>query len=240
QKSCWNANPKHWCDDGMSYSPGIIPGEGTCYRKFSKEEYLAAAEDMRDIVITLGADNPMTRLRTCLLYPENLEKLQQAMTDRSENAMNRILSICRVSPSDLRAYGEEALGHAPKTLEIGLSGGLVAGVGVEGSVVYAIPLQPRPDGRYFLTNGLGGGAGAAAGVDVTVGLTSDEMPTEHWAVDKGKSVNFSGKLLGSASVSIDFPERGITPNGFTVGGGVGIGAEIGTLIYTRDQYLYNF
>ncbi len=41
-------------------------------------------------------------------------------------------------------------------------------------------------------------------------------------------------------MSIDFPQRGITPNGFTIGGGAGVGAEVGTLIHTRDQYLYNF
>ena len=116
----------------------------------------------------------------------------------------------------------------------------MAGVGVEGSIAYAIPLEPQPDGRYFITNGLGGGAGAAAGVDVTVSLTGEQMPTAHWIAEKGRSVNFSGKALGSVSVSIDFPERDITPQGFTVGGGVGIGAEIGTVIFTRDQYLYNF
>lgn len=224
----------------MSYSPGVIPGEGTCHLKISKAEYVAAAKKMAGSVVALGLDNPMVRLRTCLIVPENLIRLKKAMTDRSENVMNRILKGCRVSPNDLKAYGQKALGYPPKTVAIGLSGGLAAGVGVEGSIAYAIPLQPNPDGRYFLTNGLGGGAGAAVGVDVTVGLSGEEMPTKHWAVDKGKSVNFSGKMMGSVSVSIDFPQRGITPNGFTVGGGVGVGAEVGTLIFTRDQYLHNF
>jgi hypothetical protein len=240
QKSCWNPNPKHWCDDGMSYSPGIIPTEGTCYRKYSKEEYIDAAKSMYNTVKTLGSENPLFRLRTCLLIPENLRKLREAMSGRSENSINRILSICGVSPDDLKDYGQSALGYAPNTLEIGLSGGLIAGVGAEGSVSYAIPLVARPDGRYFLTNGLGAGAGLAAGVDVTVSLSGETMPTKHWVSEKGKSVNFSGKALGSISLSIDFPERGITPGGFTVGAGTGIGAEIGTLIFTRDQYLYNF
>lgn len=240
QSSCWNANPKHWCDDGMSYSPGIVPDQGTCYRKFSKQEYQTAARGMFETIERLGMDNPLFRLRRCLLEPDNLQALQQAMSSRSENSVNRMLAVCGVSPDALQDYGRTVLGHAPRTLEIGLAGGAVAGVGIEGSISYAIPLHARPDGRYFLTNGLGAGAGAAAGVDVTVSLTGDVMPTEHWVSDKGRSLNFSGKALASLSVSIDFPERGITPHGFTVGAGVGVGAEIGTLVYTRDQYLYNF
>jgi len=240
QSSCWNLNPKHWCDDGNSYSPGVIPNEGTCQRKFSDEEYKAAAREMLHTVQRLGVENPLVSLRTCLLIPDNLAQLQEVMSSRSENGVNRILSICGVSPDALAAYGQRALGYAPKTLEIGLAGGLVAGIGAEAAISYAIPLVTRPDGRYFISNGVGGGAGAAVGGDVTVSLSGDQMPTAHWASDKGRSVNFSGKLLGSASVSIDFPERGITPSGFTLGGGVGIGAEIGTLMFTRDQYLYNF
>ncbi|MEX0828024.1 MAG: hypothetical protein WD005_03635 [Haliea sp.] len=240
QKSCWHANPKHWCDDGMSYSPGVLPNQGTCYRKYSKEEFRAAGERMYETIKTLGVDNPLFGLRTCLLRPENMEQLQDAMSDRSENGVNRILSICGVSPEALKAYGEKALGHTPRTLEIGLGGGVVAGIGVEGSITYAIPLQPRPDGRYFLTNALGGGAGVAGGVDVTVGLTGEQMPTEHWISEKGRSVNFSGKALAGGSVSIDFPEREITPHGFTIGAGVGAGAEVGTVFFTRDQYLYNY
>ena len=162
------------------------------------------------------------------------------MRSRSENGFNRILSICGAAPDDIKAYGQTVLGYAPKTIEIGLAGGLVAGIGAEAAISYAIPLVPRPDGRYFITNGLGGGAGAAVGGDVTVSLSGEAMPTGHWVSEKGRSVNFSGKLLGSVSVSIDFPERGITPSGFTVGGGVGVGAELGTIMYTRDQYLYNF
>ena len=253
QSSCWNLNPKHWCDDGLSYVSGVIPNQGTCQRKLSGDEYKAAAKGMLETIKTLGLENPVSRLRNCLLVPDNLVQLQQVMKQRSKNGINQILSICGVAPAQLKAYGQSVMGHAPKTLQIGLSGGLVAGVGVEGSISYAISLEnvvvldnpnrPElrlPEARYFLTNGVGGGAGLAAGVDVTVGLTGESMPTEHWAIDKGKSVNFSGRLLGSVSVSIDFPQRGITPNGFTIGGGAGVGAEVGTLIHTRDQYLYNF
>ncbi|MGB1139430.1 MAG: hypothetical protein ACPG1A_00955 [Halioglobus sp.] len=240
QSSCWNPNPKHWCDDGMTYSPGVIPNEGTCYRKYSKEEYLNAARGMYETIDKLGRQNPVFKLRSCLLKPENLEQLQSAMGSRSENSIDRLLSACGVSPKALQDYGRTVLGYAPRTLEIGLAGGAVAGVGIEGSISYAIPLQSRPDGRYFLTNGLGGGAGAAVGADVTVSLTGDTMPTEHWISEKGRSMNFSGKALASFSISIDFPERDITPSGFTIGAGLGVGAEIGTLIYTRDQYLYNF
>ena len=237
EKSCWNANPKHWCDDGFSYSPGVIPGEGTCYRKHTDEEYKAASQDIFNRVMTLGMDTPMMRLRTCLLIPENLEKLKEAMTGRSENGVNRLLSICRVSPDDLKEYGMAALGDEPQTLQIGLSGNLSLGVGLEGSISYAIPLHANPDGRYFLTNGLSAGVTAGGGVDVSVALTTEEMPTEHWAVDKGRSVSFSAKAAG---LSVDFPEREITPSGFTVSGGVGAGVDYGAVIVTRDQYLYNF
>jgi hypothetical protein len=240
QRSCWNANPKHWCDDGFKYSPGIIPNEGTCFRDYTDDEYRAAAQRVADSVQRIGMNNPMVNLRTCLLRPENLEQLRQVMQDRSENGVNRILSICGASPQDFMNYGTAVLGYEPKTLEIGLNAGLVAGIGADAALTYAIPLEPRPDGRYFITNGVSFGAGAAAGGDVSVALSGEEMPTKHWASDKGRSVNFSGKLLGSVSVSIDFPERGILPSGFTVGGGLGVGAEVGTITYTRDQYLYNF
>ena len=240
QKSCWNPNPRHWCDDGMSYSPGVLPNQGTCYRKLSKAEYKAAAKRMYETVKALGVENPMFRLRTCLLVPGNLSQLKNAMKERSKNGINRILSICGVSPQALKSYGERVLGAPPRTLEIGLSGGVMAGVGIEGSVSYAIPLVPRPDGRFFLTNGLGGGAGLAGGVDVTVGLTAEEMPIKDYVSEKGRSINFSGKALAGGGVSIDFPERDITPHGFTISGGVGAGAEYGTMIFTRDQYLKNW
>jgi len=240
QKSCWNANPKHWCDDGMSYSPGVIPNQGTCHRKLSREEYKAAARRMFEVVKSLGVENPAFRLRTCLLVPGNLTQLRNAMKERSENGINRLLSSCGVSPQALKAYGTKVLGAPPRTLEIGVSGGVIAGVGIEGSIAYAIPLVPRPDGRFFLTNGLGAGAGLAGGVDVTVGLTVEEMPIEDYVSEKGRSVNFSGKALAGGGVSIDFPERTITPHGFTISGGVGAGAEYGTVIFTRDQYLKNW
>ncbi|CAK6698427.1 hypothetical protein IFHNHDMJ_02428 [Synechococcus sp. CBW1107] len=240
QKSCWNPNPRHWCDDGMSYSPGVLPNQGTCYRKLSKAEYKAAAKRMYETVKALGVENPAFRLRTCLLVPGNLSQLKNAMKERSENGINRILSICGVSPQALKFYGERVLGAPPRTLEIGLSGGVMAGAGIEGSISYAIPLVPRPDGRFFLTNGLGGGAGLAGGVDVTVGLTVEEMPIEDYVSEKGRSINFSGKALAGGGVSIDFPERDITPHGFTISGGVGAGAEYGTVIFTRDQYLKNW
>jgi hypothetical protein len=240
QKSCWNANPKHWCDDGTSYSPGIVPNEGTCHKKLSKEEYKAAAQNMYNTVKTLGLENPVFRLRTCLLKRDNLEKLKKVMSDRSENGINQILGVCGVSPDALKEYGRSAMGQMPKTLQIGLSGSVVAGVGAEAAISYAIPLEPRPDGRYLITNGFSGGAGAAVGVDVTVGLSTEKMPTKHWVAEKGKSVGYSGKALGSVSIGINFPERGIEPTGFTVGAGAGVGAVVGTLTYTRDQYLFNF
>lgn len=65
------------------------------------------------------------------------------------------------------------------------------------------------------------------------------MPTEHWASEKGASVNFSGKYIGGAGVSTDFPEDSIKPSGFTLSGGAGIGAEVGVVMFTTDKYLYN-
>ena len=120
------------------------------------------------------------------------------------------------------------------SLFIEVGGVAVTGVGAEGAIGYAIPLVKKPDGRYYPTGGVGGGIGAVVGADVSVGLSSESMPTEHWATDKGKSVNFSGKATGAVSLSIDFPRDTAKRSGFTVSGGIGV------VIATWDKNLYNF
>ncbi|MFZ0488162.1 MAG: hypothetical protein WAL83_14290, partial [Arenicellales bacterium] len=32
QKSCWNVNPKKWCDPGLKYETKGLPGSGRCVR----------------------------------------------------------------------------------------------------------------------------------------------------------------------------------------------------------------
>lgn len=177
-------------------------------------------------------------LRSCLKQPGNFANLKKQMTGRSENGVNSILKQCNVNPGALQTYGQSATGRKSSTLFIELGAGAVAGVGAEGGIGYAIPLQRNPDGRYYLTGGVG--VGAAVGADVSVGLSNETMPTEHWASDKGKSVNFSGKAMGAVSVSVDFPDESAVPSGFTISGGIGLGAEIGVIIATHDKYLYNF
>jgi hypothetical protein len=240
QKSCWNANPAKWCDDGLHYVTKGMPGSGRCVKKATNDEIKAAASKAFQKIDALGSNNPLVNLRNCLKQPGVFGDLRQQMGKRSENGVNAILARCNASPTALRSYGQQATGEASSTLFIEVGGGAVAGVGAEGAIGYAIPLVKKPDGRYYLTGGVGGGVGAAVGADVSVGLSSETMPTEHWATDKGKSVNFSGKLMGAVSVSIDFPRGTAKPSGFTLSGGVGLGAEIGVVIATWDKYLYNY
>ena len=240
EKSCWNANPKKWCHGNLKYIPGGIPGKGRCVERISDSDLKSVAKNTFNKIDSLGKNNPLMNLRDCLLQPGNFAALKKQMGKRSENGINSILGRCNSSPSALKAYGKEATGTASSTLFIELGGGAVVVGGVEGAIGYAIPLESNPDGRYYLTGGAGGGAGVAVGADVSVGLTSETMPTKHWATDKGKSVNFSGKVMGAVSVSIDFPRHSATPSGFTISGGVGLGAEIGVVIFNWDKYLYNF
>ena len=198
------------------------------------------ANDAFKKIDALGSNNPLMNLRNCLKQPGNFAELKKQMGKKSENGINAILGRCNANPAALRSYGQQATGTESSTLFIEVGGGAVAGVGAEGAIGYAIPLVKKPDGRYYLTGGVGGGVGAAIGADVSVGLSSETMPTAHWATDKGKSVNFSGKLMGAVSVSIDFPRGTAKPSGFTISGGVGLGAEIGVVIATWDKYLYNF
>jgi hypothetical protein len=240
QSSCWHADPTKWCKGDLKYKPTGIPGQGTCIKRVTDNDLRSAAKPVFNKIDSLGRNNPLMDLRNCLSQPGTFANLRQQMLKRSENGMNSILKQCNVSPSALQAYGQNATGRQSNTLFIELGAGAVAGVGVEGGIGYAIPLQRNPDGRYYLTYGGGGGAGAAVGADVSVGLSNETMPTEHWANDKGKSVNFSGKAMGAVSVSVDFPDESATPSGFTLSGGVGLGAEIGVIIATNDKYLYNF
>jgi hypothetical protein len=240
EKSCWSADPRKWCDGNLKYAGTGIPGQGHCIERVTDADLKRVARDAFQKIDALGKNNPLMNLRNCLTQAGNLAALKEQMGKRSKNGVNAILGRCNTNPAALRSYGEQATGTESSTLFIEVGGGGVAGVGAEGAIGYAIPLVKKPDGRYYLTGGVGGGVGAAIGADVSVGLSSESMPTAHWATDTGKSVNFSGKLMGAVSVSIDFPRGTAKPCGFTVSGGVGLGAEIGVVIATRDKYLYNY
>lgn len=125
-------------------------------------------------------------------------------------------------------------------LSIAAIGSGVAYVGVEGAIGYRVQLRRNPEGRFYVAGGLSVGVGLAGGGDIAVGLSYENMPTNHWARDPGKSVGYSGKFVYGGGVSIDFPMDTIKPSGFTLSGGVGAGAEAGVITGSVDQYLYNF
>ncbi len=239
QKSCWSPNPANWCDGDLKYKPGIMPGAGRCVQRITKEEIFASAKEGYNRVTAIGELNPVTRLTRCLGDRDKLDALKDAMNDKSENAINTVLRECGLSYQMFRDYGYAALGTEAETLHIRLGGSAVLGIGAESAVGYALPLVPRPDGRFYITGGLGGGAGVAASGDVVVAVSTQVMPTNHWATDGGKSVNYSGKLLGGGGISIEFPSDSLEPTGIALSGSVGIGGEAGVLLYTADQYLYN-
>ncbi|MEE4279060.1 MAG: hypothetical protein V2I82_11390 [Halieaceae bacterium] len=268
EKSCWNINPARWCEGDLKYKPTGIPGQGRCIRRVSDDDLREVAGAVAAQIGKLGTNNPLNDLRNCLKRPERLAELQRALASRSANGVNALLRQCGVSPQALADYGNRVLGSFDtaaasrsaagvaarsvstrssssaddRTWSLAIGAGVsgVAKVGVEGGVGYRIELKSAPEARFFLSGGVAAGIGLAGGADVSVGLSYSSMPTEHWAREVGKSVSFSGKALYGGGVAIDFDSGALVPNGFTLSGGVGAGAEAALVTATGSLYLYNF
>lgn len=110
QQSCWHVNPKRWCNGGLKYKPTGVPGQGTCISRVSKDDLLEVSASVVDRIKTLGEDNPLRNLRTCLNQPENFAALQQALNEKSGNGVNDLLYKCGASPDELKSYGQAVLG----------------------------------------------------------------------------------------------------------------------------------
>lgn len=217
-----------------------IPPEAQDELEANREETRERARAVFDRVKQLGADNPMVSLRLCLMRPEILDKLKEAMRGRSENGINRLLRECGADPRSFIDYGELVLDSAPRALAIELGIGVTAGVGGEAGIGYVVPLQRNPDGRFYLTGGVGGGTALTAGGDVGVGISWETVPENHWAKEREMVVNFSGKVLAGGGVSVAFPQGIAVPSGVSIAGGVGLGFEAGNMLTTWTQYLHNY
>ena len=245
QKSCWNVNPAKWCDDGLQYQTKGLPGSGRCRHKIGQEQVKRVARQVYDRAQALGAHNPLTQLANCLHSGAHFGQLQKAMRSRSANGVNGVLAACDANPNALRSFGASTLGASnggaqTKALTIELGGTAVVVAGVQGGIGYVIELEKDPISRFYLTGGLGGGPGGeSASADLSLGLTSDSVPTGKWAKDQGKSVDYAAHALGGAGVSIGFPGgEALKPNGISISAGGGVGVEINTIFYNWDLYLF--
>ena len=267
QQSCWHVDPTRWCNGNLKYKPTGVPGQGTCIVRVTNEDLKEVASTVVDRLKTLGQNNPLANLRSCLKQPQRLAALERALRNQSANGVNSALAACNASPDALANFGADVLGafngssaaaatrstmaqnathnagssdNRTWNLSIAAVGSGVAYVGVEGAAGYRIQLRRNPEGRFYVAGGLSAGVGLAGGADIAVGLSYEEMPTGHWARDYGKSVGYSGKFAYGGGVSVDFPKDTIKPSGFTLSGGIGAGGEAGVVTGSVSQYLHNF
>lgn len=134
QKSCWHADPRNWCHGDLKYKPGGLPGKGRCVARVTNVALKRAAKPVFDRIESLGSNNPLVALRSCLKRPDMFSKLRQQMTRQSQNGLNAILRDCQVNPASLRSYGQRVTGEASSTLPIAVGAGVVALAGAEGGM----------------------------------------------------------------------------------------------------------
>ncbi len=237
QVSCISANPAKWCDSGLVQKRQ--PGRNICIKGVTNADRLDVA---KTVLKDIGDNNPLTRLSECLAQPAKLARLRDAMSDRDRNGISTLLTECDASISELASMGTIPALNAPssvpgesgnpdgffKTLHITAGASGAAWVAGTGSAGYVIELVSRPNGRWYVTGGIGGGPKAEIVGDVTVALSRADIPTGAFGFDHGTSAVISGHLKVGVSGGIAFVGNTLEFDGvsFGVGGGLGAGGAV--------------
>lgn len=243
QNSCFHVNPAKWCNTGLSYKPNMLRGKrGTCIKKVTNADRLAVT---KTVIQELGDNNPLANLTKCLNKPAKLVQLKDAIKDRSNNGVNRLLQSCGASHTALRSMGNLPALNAGsstgatvrnanyedqffKTLTITVGGSGAAGVAGAAGAGIVIELKKSPNARWFFTGGIGGGPKAEVVGDVTVSLTRSAIPSNRVGLDHGIGAVISGHYIVGLSGGVEFSGNSLNFEGvsFGAGGGVGVGGAV--------------
>lgn len=108
QASCWSVKPSRWCDAGLIYKPGGIPGRGRCEAP-EADNMMQFTRAMASRYNALGRNNELAKLRRCLANPVRLAKLKSAMRAQSTNTTNSVVRECNVDPEKMQQVAEYVL-----------------------------------------------------------------------------------------------------------------------------------
>lgn len=109
QNSCWSLSSKKWCDAGLLYKPGGLPGKGRCEAP-KAGDILDQTRAMASRFAALDKDNELARLRRCVNSPKTKARLIAAMQKQSATSTNTILRECNISVTKLQRVADTVLG----------------------------------------------------------------------------------------------------------------------------------
>ncbi|ASK89301.1 hypothetical protein [Sphingorhabdus sp. SMR4y] len=114
QKSCWSLSSKKWCDAGLLYKPGVLPGKGRCEAPKSGD-ILDQTRAMASRFASLDKDNELARLRRCVNSPKIKARMIAAMQKQSAMSTNTILRECNISVQKLEDVADTVLGESSQS-----------------------------------------------------------------------------------------------------------------------------
>ena len=257
QSSCWNVNPNKWCDPGLIYRAGGLPGRGRCLepRRGDMLDYTRAVASRYS---ALGKDNELARLRNCINSPFMKVRMIGQMRLRSTNGTNSLLRECRIDPEKLQRVAAVVLGEDATPPDVGpnpappendqhlakkfrlffeFSGGAAAGSrDLGGAIGYAIPLHKKPLGTRWYVNSMTytRGFDLGAGADILIGLGMPGVPSGDDAIESGEAgvMDIAAIFKGGLTTRLTNSED---PS-FAIFGGVGAGLTAATFDFSNDFY----
>lgn len=259
QKSCWHIDPKKWCDPGLLYKAGGLPGKGTC-RAPKADNMVDYTRSVASRYKSLSKNNELARLRKCVNKPSMKVKMIAAMKKKSTNGTNSLLRQCNIDIKKLQQvasyvlskpgsnngirsssvqYGNAGTNSVAKKFRLffEFSGGAAAGSKEFGITYgYAIPLHSKALGSRWYRNTMDYSRGFDLGFggDIFVGLGNPGVPSGDNVSESGTS----GVISVAAAVKVGMLTR-ITDEGdpaFGIFGGLGLGATVATFDYTNAFY----
>lgn len=254
QKSCWSLSAKKWCDPGLIYKPGGLPGKGTC-RAPAGDNMVDYTRSVASRYQALSKNNELSRLRKCVNKPSVKFRMIAAMKDKSTNSTNALLRECKIDIAKLQQVAGYVLnqprsGNGARSLTtlsgnnanvakkfrlfFEFSAGAAAGSkDFSGTLGYAIPLHSKPKGSRWYSNSMDyvSGFDLGFGGDIFVGLGYPGVPSGNNVSESGQS----GVVALAAVVKVGMLTR-ITDQGdpaFGLFGGAGLGVTAATFDYTN-------
>lgn len=265
EASCWSFKASRWCDPGLIYKPGGIPGRGRC-EAAEEDNMLQYTRAVASRYKALGPRNEFAKLRNCLIVPTRLSRLKREMKDQDTNGTNSIIAECDVdlkklqevadyvldttdnaaargvgvrsvrSSNDDDGDGQDNLGDKLR-FTIELSGAASAGTNSFGGTIgYAVPLHAKPKGSRWYK----GSDDFAGGVDLGVGadiLFGIGQPGVP-AGDNAVESGESGVLSGAIAAKVGVMVRATDDGGamFALFGGVGLGVTAAVFDFQNRFY----
>lgn len=240
QKSCPIIKKGKVCKPGLKKKKGIcVPKPGKASSAFLNQINSFARKNTKHV-------KALSTLNKCMKRSGRKRTLKKAIKNKDSLAATKVVNACltssikqtlRSKPRGLSGSTGGSKQHYFNTLSIGVGGGLIIGVGASGDSGVVISLNG--DGvRFYSNKEFSYGLGISAGADLSVGISRQRLQV---GTDKGRSVAASGKFIGGLGVAVDFSGHQFPKwrnfDGFGVSGGVGAGAEVGT-IYKSTAKVY--